>query len=152
MLRGGASGTAAAHAVDRSFRGATRTPRRDTQHARSCCAPSLRFGPRRTARRSCASHRARQYRDLNAGFLILGYEQLLRDFDHVEQLDPEIVVLDEAQRILVCRDRGRAPRMDSQVVSQAFPTRPMYWTFGSSQRPPWQTSIVCTGRPRSQRS
>jgi len=43
--------------------------------------------------------RVRQYRNLDCGFLILGYEQLLRDFEYVERLDPEIVVLDEAQRI-----------------------------------------------------
>jgi superfamily II DNA or RNA helicase len=43
--------------------------------------------------------RARRYRDLDGGFLIIGYEQLLRDFEHVQRLDPEIVVLDEAQRI-----------------------------------------------------
>ena len=43
--------------------------------------------------------RRRQYRELKTGFLILGYEQLLRDFEHVEQLAPEMVVLDEAQRI-----------------------------------------------------
>ncbi len=43
--------------------------------------------------------RARQYRDLDEGFLILNYEQLLRDAEHVSRLAPEIVVLDEAQRI-----------------------------------------------------
>lgn len=43
--------------------------------------------------------RARQYRGLKAGFLIIGYEQLLRDFEHVQRLAPEMVVLDEAQRI-----------------------------------------------------
>ena len=43
--------------------------------------------------------RARQYRSLESGFLILGYEQLLRDFAHVQAIAPDIVVLDEAQRI-----------------------------------------------------
>ena len=43
--------------------------------------------------------RARQYRQLDAGFLILNYEQLLRDAEHVHALQPDIVVLDEAQRI-----------------------------------------------------
>lgn len=43
--------------------------------------------------------RLRQYRDFDAGFLILNYEQLLRDAEHVQALRPDIVVLDEAQRI-----------------------------------------------------
>jgi SNF2-related domain/Helicase conserved C-terminal domain len=43
--------------------------------------------------------RAAQYRSLGRGFLILGYEQLLRDFAEVQALAPDLVVLDEAQRI-----------------------------------------------------
>jgi SNF2-related domain/Helicase conserved C-terminal domain len=43
--------------------------------------------------------RVRQYRGLSAGFLILNYEQLLRDAEHIQALRPDIVVLDEAQRI-----------------------------------------------------
>ncbi len=43
--------------------------------------------------------RAAQYRRLRSGFAIIGYEQLLRDVAHVQDIDPEIVVLDEAQRI-----------------------------------------------------
>jgi SNF2 family DNA or RNA helicase len=43
--------------------------------------------------------RQRQYRDLRRGFLILNYEQLLRDAEAVQALQPEMVVLDEAQRI-----------------------------------------------------
>jgi SNF2 family DNA or RNA helicase len=43
--------------------------------------------------------RARQYHDLRAGFLILNYEQLLRDAEHIQRIRPEMVVLDEAQRI-----------------------------------------------------
>lgn len=43
--------------------------------------------------------RARAYRAAKAGFLVIGYEQLLRDFEHVRALAPELVVLDEAQRI-----------------------------------------------------
>jgi hypothetical protein len=43
--------------------------------------------------------RARQYESLVVGFLILDYEQLLRDAEHIQALVPEIVVLDEAQRI-----------------------------------------------------
>jgi superfamily II DNA or RNA helicase len=33
------------------------------------------------------------------GFLLLGYEQLVRDLDRVQRFAPELVVLDEAQRI-----------------------------------------------------
>ena len=45
------------------------------------------------------AERARSYRSLTSGFLIVGYEQLLRDFAHLQRLAPELVVLDEAQRI-----------------------------------------------------
>ncbi len=43
--------------------------------------------------------RARIYREHRSGFLVIGYEQLLRDLAHVQQLGPEMVVVDEAQRI-----------------------------------------------------
>jgi superfamily II DNA or RNA helicase len=43
--------------------------------------------------------RARVYAGTKRGFLMIGYEQLLRDFAHVERFQPAIVVLDEAQRI-----------------------------------------------------
>jgi hypothetical protein len=43
--------------------------------------------------------RAQLYRSTKDGFLMIGYEQLLRDLPHVHQFAPEIVVLDEAQRI-----------------------------------------------------
>jgi SNF2 family DNA or RNA helicase len=46
-----------------------------------------------------ADERARQYRELRRGFLILHYEQLLRDAEAVHALRPDMVVLDEAQRI-----------------------------------------------------
>jgi superfamily II DNA or RNA helicase len=45
------------------------------------------------------AERAEHYRALRSGFAIIGYEQLLRDVAQVQALDPEIVVLDEAQRI-----------------------------------------------------
>ncbi len=45
------------------------------------------------------SERARIYQATRRGFLIIGYEQLLRDFEHVRGCAPELVVLDEAQRI-----------------------------------------------------
>jgi SNF2 family DNA or RNA helicase len=43
--------------------------------------------------------RARQYREFRSGFLILNYEQLLRDAERVQAIRADIVVLDEAQRI-----------------------------------------------------
>ncbi len=43
--------------------------------------------------------RAAQYGALRAGFALIGYEQLLRDFAHVAGLGAEMVMLDEAQRI-----------------------------------------------------
>jgi len=43
--------------------------------------------------------RMTQYRDLRRGFLILNYEQLLRDAEAIQAVRPDMVVLDEAQRI-----------------------------------------------------
>jgi superfamily II DNA or RNA helicase len=43
--------------------------------------------------------RTRKYAAARRGFLMIGYEQLLRDFAHVQRFQPELVVLDEAQRI-----------------------------------------------------
>jgi len=45
------------------------------------------------------AERARVYGRTVKGFLVIGYEQLLRDLAHVQRFAPEIVVLDEAQRI-----------------------------------------------------
>ncbi len=43
--------------------------------------------------------RNRIYAETTSGFLVIGYEQLLRDLDAVRRFAPQIVVLDEAQRI-----------------------------------------------------
>ncbi|MFI5309113.1 MAG: DEAD/DEAH box helicase, partial [Polyangiales bacterium] len=43
--------------------------------------------------------RAELYERTKRGFLVIGYEQLLRDFAAVQRFAPELVVLDEAQRI-----------------------------------------------------
>lgn len=43
--------------------------------------------------------RRRIYREHRAGFLVIGYEQLLRDIAEVQAFAPEMVVVDEAQRI-----------------------------------------------------
>lgn len=45
------------------------------------------------------AERARLYASTEDGFLVIGYEQLLRDIVHVQRYDAEVVVLDEAQRI-----------------------------------------------------
>ncbi|HEX6242529.1 MAG TPA: SNF2-related protein, partial [Polyangiales bacterium] len=43
--------------------------------------------------------RARLYKNTKGGFLLIGYEQLLRDIVHVQRYAADLVVLDEAQRI-----------------------------------------------------
>ncbi|MDB5219918.1 MAG: rapA [Myxococcaceae bacterium] len=43
--------------------------------------------------------RRRIYREHRTGFLVVGYEQLLRDIAEIQALRPEMVVVDEAQRI-----------------------------------------------------
>lgn len=45
------------------------------------------------------AERARCYRGTSGGFLVANYEQVLRDLDLILAWDPELVVLDEAQRI-----------------------------------------------------
>ena len=45
------------------------------------------------------AERARIYRETTRGFLVMGYEQLLRDLPLVQGFAPELLVLDEAQRI-----------------------------------------------------
>jgi hypothetical protein len=43
--------------------------------------------------------RAQQFRQTKSGYLVMNYEQLLRDLESVQRFAPEVVVLDEAQRI-----------------------------------------------------
>jgi len=45
------------------------------------------------------AERLELYERTARGFLVIGYEQLLRDFHAVQSFAPELVVLDEAQRI-----------------------------------------------------
>ncbi|MHB8875747.1 MAG: DEAD/DEAH box helicase [Myxococcaceae bacterium] len=45
------------------------------------------------------SERAKAYRDCKRGFLLANYEQVLRDLPLMHRFRPELVVLDEAQRI-----------------------------------------------------
>jgi hypothetical protein len=43
--------------------------------------------------------RADAYRRMKRGFLIVNYEQVLRDLTTIQEWDPQVIVLDEAQRI-----------------------------------------------------
>ena len=43
--------------------------------------------------------RAGVYRSTQRGFLVTNYEQVLRDLEHIQRWKPDLVVLDEAQRI-----------------------------------------------------
>lgn len=45
------------------------------------------------------AERRAQYRRHRTGFLIVGYEQLLKDFDAIRAMKADMIVLDEAQRI-----------------------------------------------------
>jgi superfamily II DNA or RNA helicase len=45
------------------------------------------------------AERVATYRGLERGYLLINYEQLLRDFEAIATWNPEIVILDEAQRI-----------------------------------------------------
>ncbi len=49
--------------------------------------------------RGAPEERARTYRGTKQGLLLIGYELLLRDLPHVQAFAPELVLLDEAQRI-----------------------------------------------------
>jgi len=49
------------------------------------------------------------------GILILSYEQLRRDRSHVQRFDPELVILDEAQRI------KNAPTQTAKAVKELVP-------------------------------
>ena len=52
-----------------------------------------------TAVEGDAAARANLYRGWRRGFLLTNYEQVLRDLEHVLHLAPDLVVLDEAQRL-----------------------------------------------------
>src|SRR5690606_3128015 len=43
--------------------------------------------------------RAHIYRETKRGLLLIGYELLLRDLQHVQAFAPQLVLLDEAQKI-----------------------------------------------------
>jgi SNF2 family DNA or RNA helicase len=50
--------------------------------------------------------RARVYRQPKTPFLVIGYEQLLKDLSLVHEFSPDVVVLDEAQRIKNSRSQA----------------------------------------------
>lgn len=45
------------------------------------------------------AERAKLYRETERGFLIVAYEQVLRDLARIQELDPQMLVVDEAARI-----------------------------------------------------
>jgi hypothetical protein len=76
-----------------------------------------------------AQERARLYEQTERGFLVMNYEQLLRDLEGVQRFDPEVVVLDEAQRI-----KNWATKSSAYVMSL---------------QPAWR--LVLTGTPMENR-
>jgi superfamily II DNA or RNA helicase len=64
------------------------------------------------------AERGKLYKNTKRGFLIIGYEQLLRDLTLVQAFAPELVVLDEAQRI-----KNWATKSAAYVKSLAPPYR-----------------------------
>lgn len=75
------------------------------------------------------NERARQYRQTKDGYLVMNYEQLLRDLELVRRFAPEMVVLDEAQRI-----KNWATKSNAYVMSL---------------QPTWR--LVLTGTPMENR-
>ncbi len=73
------------------------------------CPASLKHQWRREIRKACGEQavvvegrralRLESYRDWRRGFLILNYELVLRDLELIQGCRPDVVVLDEAQRI-----------------------------------------------------
>ena len=76
-----------------------------------------------------ASERTKLYRNTKSGFLVINYEQLLRDLPEVHRFAPEVVVLDEAQRI-----KNWATKSSAYVMTL---------------RPEWR--LVLTGTPMENR-
>jgi superfamily II DNA or RNA helicase len=73
------------------------------------CPASLKYQWRREIEKACGEHagvleasrveRARAYDGWDGGFLVLNYELVLRDLDRIRAAKPDLVILDEAQRI-----------------------------------------------------
>jgi SNF2 domain-containing protein/helicase-like protein len=76
-----------------------------------------------------AAERARLYAEATAGVLLTHYELLLRDLPHIQRFAPELVVLDEAQRI-----KNWASKSSAYVMTLA---------------PEWR--LVLTGTPMENR-
>jgi SNF2 family DNA or RNA helicase len=73
------------------------------------CPASLKHQWRREIEKACGEHaavleasrlqRLEAYDEWTDGFLILNYELVLRDLDRIREASPDLIVLDEAQRI-----------------------------------------------------
>jgi SNF2 family DNA or RNA helicase len=73
------------------------------------CPASLKHQWRREIRKACGEQavviegrrvlRLEQYKSWTSGFLVINYELVLRDLEEIREAAPELVILDEAQRI-----------------------------------------------------
>jgi len=73
------------------------------------CPASLKHQWRREIERACGEQavvleasrlqRLEAYDDWHDGFLVLNYELVLRDLDRIREVAPDLIILDEAQRI-----------------------------------------------------
>ncbi len=100
------------------------------------------------------AERRRLYEESDEGFLIANYEQLLRDLEMVKSWNPDLVVLDEAQRIknwatkTALSVKGLAPRyrlvltgtpMENRVEELASVVE---WVDDSALEPKWRLPAV----------
>lgn len=69
--------------------------------------------------------RAKLYRETKRGFLIVAYEQVLRDLARIQELDPQMLVVDEAARIKNWQTKSaayvRSLRADYRLVLTGTP-------------------------------
>jgi superfamily II DNA or RNA helicase len=106
--------------------------------------------------------RRRIYREHRTGFLVIGYEQLLRDIAEIQALSPEMVVVDEAQRIknYATKSAAYVKALDPEyrLVLTGTPMENrleelasiLDWVDDVALSPkwrlvPWHTTSICTG-------